>query len=607
MKLLLLPFVGLSLAAVCYASPKDSSDFRHDNEIRKSLVEIQEKVPVCLLPSWQPLKASFNVQSDMLLSTETKTNKQWFGNSYVTAILQNNYLEARVRFEELSRPLPGNEDNKGRGIPYIGLTGRLGSFADLSLGDFYEQFGSGIVLRSYEERSLGIDNSIRGAKLALRPIGGMTIKALTGQQRHYFDRTLRFFNPDRGYLSAFDLELGLDKWISTLREHDTYLSFAGSFVSKYEGDEVIPLAIANKSMRLNLPKRVPVWGGRLSFQKGGASIYGEYAYKYNDPTADNKYIYHNGSVTMLSASYARSGMSALLQAKRSENFNYLSKRSVLGLPLHINYLPPFSQQQTYSLAALYPYATQPAGEWAFQGEFRYTFKRKTPLGGRYGTQIRLNVSHIRGIKQIWQDRQGKAIALKPGDNGFEEAIMGGDGYRSNFWGMGNLYFQDINVEVSKKISPSYSFTFTYINQKYNKDVIIGHRDSYDEDNARKGVPHPGMYHTNVFIYDGKHKINNNLQLRTELQYLTTKQGEGDWLFALAELSIQPNLMFSISDQFNVGLTKEHYYMASIAYTQGAHRIQLSGGRTREGINCSGGVCRLMPSTQGVYLSYNGSF
>ena len=48
-------------------------------------------------------------------------------------------------------------------------------------------------------------------------------------------------------------------------------------------------------------------------------------------------------------------------------------------------------------------------------------------------------------------------------------------------------------------------------------------------------------------------------------------------------------------------------MGSLAYATGSHRLQLGYGRTRAGVNCSGGVCRYMPETKGIYLSYNGSF
>ena len=50
-------------------------------------------------------------------------------------------------------------------MPYAYLKGRYKE-AELTLGSFYEQFGSGFILRAYEERSLGIDNSLQGARLA---------------------------------------------------------------------------------------------------------------------------------------------------------------------------------------------------------------------------------------------------------------------------------------------------------------------------------------------------------------------------------------------------------------------------------------------------------
>ena len=87
----------------------------------------------------------------------------------------------------------------------------------------------------------------------------------------------------------------------------------------------------------------------------------------------------------------------------------------------------------------------------------------------------------------------------------------------------------------------------------------------------------------------------------------SRQAEGSWLFGLAELSVAPNWMISLSDQYNIDMTKEHYYMGSLTYAKGNHRLQLGYGRTRAGINCSGGVCRYMPETKGIYLSYNGSF
>lgn len=76
--------------------------------------------------------------------------------------------------------MPGFEnDFKGWGVPYFYVKGKLKN-VELTLGTFYEQFGSGFILRTYEERSLGIDNSLLGGRLVVKPFKGVQIKALSG-------------------------------------------------------------------------------------------------------------------------------------------------------------------------------------------------------------------------------------------------------------------------------------------------------------------------------------------------------------------------------------------------------------------------------------------
>ena len=539
---------------------------------------------------WNPFTATFAVQSDLLYSLNDPKNQSdwqnWLGNTYINAKISNNYLEIGTRLEELALPLPGHQDEKGRGIPHFYLTGRYSTRAELTLGDFYEQFGNGTLLRSYEERNLGIDNAIRGAKLALSPFDGVSLKAVVGQQRYYFDRTFEFFEKTRGYISGGDLELQIDRWSPAMQHARVGLSLGASLVDKYEAGEDILFSRNGKSYKLNLPEHVPAFGGRMRFSYRDFVLNGEYAYKVNDPTATNNYIYKPGSVAMLSASYSQKGLSFLVQAKRSENFNYVSKRSVLGNALHINHLPAFTNTQTYALAALYPYATQPDGEWAFQGEVRYTIPRKTWLGGKYGTALRLNYSHVRGLKKNYLE----------GVNPLEASTMfGTDGYTSPFFGMGDLYYSDFDVEITKKFTKDFSLIFSYMHQIYNQLVVEGHSINGDK------------VWSNIFIADAKYKINKKLTIRAELQYLNSRQAEGDWWYGMAELSVLPYLMFSLSDQYNSGTTKEHYYMASATFSKGSHRLSASYGRTRAGMNCSGGVCRWMPQTKGFYLSYSANF
>ena len=56
----------------------------------------------------------------------------------------------------------------------------------VTAGNFYEQFGKGLTLRSYEDKGLGIDNSIDGIRVNYEPMDGLYIKSLIGKSRTYF-------------------------------------------------------------------------------------------------------------------------------------------------------------------------------------------------------------------------------------------------------------------------------------------------------------------------------------------------------------------------------------------------------------------------------------
>lgn len=519
------------------------------------------------------ITVSGSIQSDILIPQDddkigTEETNDWaLTNTYADVSVMSKHIDGGARFEFLKHPLPGFEkDFKGWGVPNIYLKAHFKNW-NLTLGNFYEQFGSGFILRTYEERSLGVDNSLLGGRLVINPLPGVTIKALSGKQRHYWS-----YND--AWVSGGDVEFGLDQWFKTMSEHGTYLTLGASWVNKYESDEDI---MTDATHKLNLPTYVNAFDIRANLQKGNFNLLAEYAWKTQDPSFDNGYIYRKGKVAMLSATYSKKGMSLLLQAKRSDNMSFRSRRTVTGTSSFINHLPAFTMEHTYALAALYPYATNPDGEWAYQAELGYTFKRHTLLGGKYGTSVKINFSHVHAI-----DR-----------NEHNNGIMGSDGYGSAFWKWGKqTYYQDLNVQLEKKLSRAFKLSLMYMNQFYNKTVIEGEG---------------GMIHSDIFVAEGKYTVNRKMTLRGELQYLSTADDDGDWLYGLLECSLMPHWMFTISDMYNSGVTNLHYYQGYITFNTGSHRLQLGYGRTRAGFNCSGGVCRYVPASKGVTLSYNYNF
>ena len=215
----------------------------------------------------QDVTVSGSIQSDMLLSTQNKddatSNDDFMTNTYADVLLQSQYVDAGTRFEYMEHPLPGFEnDFKGWGVPHFWVKGKFNK-VELTAGTFYEQFGSGFILRSYEERSLGIDNSLLGGRIVVKPMNGLTLKVLSGKQRHYWKW-------DGGLVSGADAEVSLDEWVPSLQQHDTRLSLGASWVNKYEKDEDI---FVDPTHRLNLPKFVNAWEScshalRLLLQEG---------------------------------------------------------------------------------------------------------------------------------------------------------------------------------------------------------------------------------------------------------------------------------------------------------------------------------------------------
>lgn len=517
-------------------------------------------------------------ESDVKIGTEEYSDKV-LGNIYANAGVYSKYVDGGFRVEYLEHPMPGFEKPfAGWGLANIYVKGKYKGF-ELTAGDFYEQFGSGFILRTYEERSLGVDNSIRGGRLKVNALKGFRFTALGGVQRDYWN-----WNTHSSVYGA-DVEFDINDYSHALRDNGITWTLGGSYVLKHEDNET---KVVSGNYALNLPKNVSAFDFRTNFYKGGFGVLLEYAWKSQDPSFVNNYTYGRGNAIMLSTTYSKTGMSAMLQAKRSYNMAFRSRRSEQNLiPAYINNMPAFTYQHTYSLAAMYPYATQAApGEWAFQGSFAYKFKKGTALGGRYGTKITFNGSYICGLGK-------KEIPL---DQTPHNSLWGTDWFESGNGGLKDIYYTDLNLQLDKKFSKVFSFNFMYMFQKYNKTVIEGHG---------------GMINSNIFVAEGKFKFDRRFTLRTEAQWLQTRDDKRDWVYGLAELSIAPYVMIAVSDQWNCGNPdpdqRYHYYMFSATGTYKGNRLMIGYGRTRAGYNCSGGVCRYVPASRGFQVSYNYNF
>lgn len=488
-------------------------------------------------------------------------------NTFANLILTAGKFSAGARYEAYLPQLQGFDKRyQGQGVPYRFATYDAGRMA-VTVGNFYEQFGAGLIFRAYEERSLGIDNSIDGLRVRIQPVRGLRLTGLVGKQRFFFDKS-------PAIVRGADLEVSLNDLVPSLDSAATRLTLGGSFVSTYqEADDP----------KYKLPENIGAGAIRASLSNGGFVFNAEYARKANDPSLSNGLIYRDGQALLITTSYARNGFGLVLGAKRVDNMDFRTDRSATGNLNRLNFLPALTKQHTYLLAAsIYPYATQPLGEMSGQAELTYHLP-SGPLGGHYGTDIAVNLSAVNGLDKTLLD----------------DANTTRQGYESGFFKVGDAqYFRDYNVEIHRRFTPKLKANAMYAHFVYNKDVV-------------EGVAGYGIVTSDLGVIDVAYKFTPRHSLRGELQTLQTKQDQGAWAAALLEYSYSPHFFATAYDQYNYGNHDEakqvHYLVGQVGYIGGTTRIALGYGRQRAGYVCVGGVCRYVPASNGATLTITSSF
>lgn len=514
-------------------------------------------------------------RSDTLIGAP-EIDEQMLMNAFTNLLYTKGDFTAGVRFESYLNPISGYDTRlAGTGMPYRFINFKSGDI-EVTAGNFYEQFGNGLILRSYEDWNLGIDNSLDGVRIRYTPVQGILLKGVYGKQRYFWDKS-------PGIIRGFDADFSINDLFKPLSESSTRIFAGGGMVSKYQGDEFILAG----DKRLILPKNVAAFAGRLNVSTMNFNFTGEYAYKINDPSATNNYIYKPGQSLFLSATYFKPGLSILVSAKHTDNMSFKSRRTEASAALDINFLPPLTKQHSYNLAGMYPYATQPNGEVAYQGQVIYTIKRNTRVGGPYGTFITANYSMVHALNR------------KPVSDTTAIGERGTLGYKAGLFDAGDQkYFSDFNIEISRRMNRNLKISLQYLNLFYNIDVIEGHPGEPD-------------VKANIGIADIQYKLTPTKTLRLELQQLSTKQDKGDWASAMIEYTLAPRWFFSLGNEYNYGNSDKeqqlHYYNVSMGYTHHTTRIAFTLGRQREGIVCVGGVCRYVPASSGLLLTITSSF
>lgn len=452
--------------------------------------------------------------------------------------------------------------------PYTGVG--LGNFfirkqvkgLTITAGYIYDQIGTGIIFRSYEERALGIDNAILGARVEYDVLGKVKLKAFAGAQKLKFSiqkplvlgfnaegdfatKSNIIFKPGIGVLNRSMDQDNINSVVATIESYDT----TGRFVPKYNTYAVTAYN---------------------TITKGGFTWYVEGAYKTTEAIrkdqirdAKDTLINSAGNCVYTTLNYSQKGLGITLQFKRTENFYlHTSPNSTEALfDGMLNFLPPVSRQNSLRLPSRYFAPSLENRELAFGAEVTYSPDRKMTFTAQG--------SYIRDF--IMKKYNPSAETF------FAEGLLEAR-FKPN---------RNIEIEVG----------FQYA--RYNKFIY------------RKEGEHDVDSYTP--FAEVSYKFNKKMSIRAEVQYQHVIKDYGQWIYALLEFNVAPRWSVAVSDMWNfdpnpdINPNDNHYYSVFLGFTEGPHRFTIAYVKQVEGIVCTGGVCRLEPAFSGVKFGINSTF
>lgn len=413
-------------------------------------------------------------------------------------------------------------------------------------GYIYDQIGSGILFRAYEDRGLLIDNALEGLHLKYKLDDHITLKGFTGQQKNIFDRyqpIIKGFNAEADYSLGEDVHItpGVGLLNRTLDQASHTATLNG--VYGLPADEQF------------YPKyNMYAFTGYNTLSAGDFTWYVEGAYKTREAISDinSKLQNEDGNIVFSTLSYARKGVAVNVTGKRTQNFSMRTSPNETVLNGMVNWQPIVAQIRPQRLIARYTPASQDLSELALNGNVL--------ISPNENYDFNLSYTHINTLedKKLYREAY------------FEANIRSVDKFLidvgAQYMEYNQMHYQS-KGDIIKAITPFTEITY----------MIDG----------KRSLRLQGQYmHT---------KQDYGSWAFLSLEYAIAPK----WSFALSD-------MYNVSPA-HTDEKAEHYYNVFVAHTQGAHRFSLAYVKQVDGINCTGGVCRYEPAFSGLKFSVTSSF
>ncbi|MFI5196148.1 MAG: DUF6029 family protein, partial [Chitinophagales bacterium] len=440
----------------------------------------------------------------------------------------------------------------------------------MTVGSIYDQVGSGILFRAYEDRGLLIDNALVGIELKYKLTNNILLKGFTGQQKNnsaiLIDEAVHTppYGPViKGFNAEGDFSAGKMHIIPGIGVLNRTLDI-NSMNSVVANIDALPV-----SKRFEPMYNMYAFSAYNTITYKNFSWYLEGAYKTHEAVYEDSLLVNKpGNVEYTSINYGRKGIALSLTGKRTQDFIMRTSPNEVLLNGMMNWQPVVAVLRPERLMSRYTPASQDISEMAGTANLLASPNDVTNLTFTY-----TNINTLNNVK-LYREAYAEAYY-----QGFKSWIIQLGAQYLEY----NIFLYQTRTDTTTKVV--YAITpFTEIT----------------------------------------YRISEKKSLRAEVQYMGTKQDYGSWVFALLEYDIAPKWSVSFSDMYNVSVNKNkdnpnatdpgfstkkgnNYYNLYVAYTKGANRFSLAYVKQVDGINCTGGVCRYEPAFSGVKATLTSSF
>jgi hypothetical protein len=420
----------------------------------------------------------------------------------------------------------------------------------ITAGHIYDQIGSGIIYRAYEDRALLIDNATFGLQAKYKFNKHISGKAFTGQVRNLFERYAPVikganFEGDYDYKKAhFAPGIGIVNRtldaanISNIVNTINAMSVENRFVPTYN---MYAATIYN------------------TLNAGDFTVYTEAAAKTKDAirNATGTLEQHTGSVLYANVGWSQTKFGFNASAKRTQNFVMRTSPFETALRGFTNWQPVIATIRPQRLIARYTPQSQDLSELSTTINGFYVPKEEYSFNAAYTFINSLEKSKL--YRELYADAEIRSIKKTILHLGFQVLNYNQEAYQ-------------LKGKFVNAITPFAEYTYKL--------------------SSKKSIKIDAQY------MSAKGDYGSWVYLLAEYDVAPR------WAFAIADMY---NTTSGANFSVHPGLKKQHYPNLFVAYTKNAHRFTAQYVKQVEGINCTGGVCRYEPAFSGFKFGISSSF